>query len=99
MNELMDLIVKSIKLTGDVECLHKPGAVRLDDYPHLVYAPEQHGRGIRLEDTGVAVADIAAAFAVTPSCEAVASQFNTTADHVAEAIRYAVAAGAAITEG
>ncbi len=96
--DISELVLKSVKLTGNIACLHKPGAVRLDGYPHLVYAPIFHGPGIRTEDKGVKVEDIAAEFAVNPSYEGVAAKFGTTAEHVADAIRYAVAAGAATTE-
>lgn len=99
MTNIVDLIVKKIKFTGNCACLHKPGAVRLDGYPLLVHAPSVHGPGIRTEDKGVKVEDIAAEFAVNPSHEAVAAKFGTTDAHVADAIRYAVAAGAATVEG
>ena len=96
----MENVIKleDVKVTGTAAVLHAPGAVRLDDYPHLVFAPLQHGPGIRTEDNGTAVADIAAAAAETPDYAALAARFRTTADHVADAIRYALAAGYASTE-
>jgi uncharacterized protein (DUF433 family) len=90
---LFELILKQVKVSGDVAALHKPGAVRLDDYPRLVYAPGQHGPGIRTEDNGTPVEDVAGAVAETPDYAALAAKFQTTPEHVAEAVRYAVAAG------
>lgn len=84
-----------IRLSAELSCLHKPGAVRLDGYPRLVYAPAQHGREVRTEDHGVKVSDIVVAFAATPDPETVAAAFGTSPEHVAEAVRYAVEAGAA----
>lgn len=84
---------KLIQCEGKATVLHKPDAVRLDGYPHLVYAPGQHGPGIRTEDNGTPVANIASAAAETPDYAALATRFGTTADHVADAIRYAVEAG------
>jgi uncharacterized protein (DUF433 family) len=81
-----------------VAVLHKPGAVRLDGYPRLVFAPMEHGPGIRTEDNGTPVADIAAAVAETPDYEALAAKFQTTPEHVAEAVRYAVETGFASAE-
>jgi hypothetical protein len=95
---LPDLILKNVKVSADVTVLHKPGAVRLDGYPRLVYAPSYHGPGIRTEDNGTPVADIAAAAAETPDYGALAGRFGTTPEHVAEAIRYAVEAGAATAD-
>lgn len=86
-------LTKLIRCEGKASVLHKPGAVRLDDYPRLVYAPGQHGPGIRTEDNGTAVEDIATAAAETPSYDALAARFNTTVDHVADAIRYAIDTG------
>jgi hypothetical protein len=88
---LIDL--KEIRVTGTATVLAKPGAVKLDDYPLLVYAPRQHGDGIRTEDSGAAVAEIATAAAETPDLAALAARFGTTTNHVVDAIRYALDAG------
>jgi uncharacterized protein (DUF433 family) len=80
-----------IKIVGTADCVARPGSVRLDEFPLLVFAPEQFGLGIRTEDKGVSVAQIAEAFAVNPNANAIAAQFATTVDHIADAIRYAIA--------
>jgi len=79
-----------LKLKLGFAVTHKPGAVRLDAYPLLAYAPAQHGPGIRTEDKGIPVADIVAKVAELPSFDALAAHFGTTADHVAQALAYAV---------
>lgn len=70
----------------------KPGGVDLSGYPLLVYAPSQHGPGVRTEDIGVPVADIAAKAAEIPDYARLAGHFKTTPAHVEQAIAYAVAA-------
>jgi uncharacterized protein (DUF433 family) len=93
MSDLATEFLKTVKVKGEVSILHKPGAVKLDGYSLLAYAPGQYGPGVRTEDKGVPVADIATEFAVNPNAEAVAAKFGTTAAHVADAIRYAAAVG------
>ncbi len=73
---------------------HKPGAVRLDEYSLLVYAPNQHGPGVRTEDRGVRVSDIVAAFARLSDESKVAAELGTTAAHVDQALSYASSPGA-----
>lgn len=90
--KLIDLS-KLVKIQGAATALHKPGAVRLDGYPLLTYAPRQHGDRICTEDNGTPVEKIASAAAETPDYEALAKKFKTTPDHVSDAIRYAVEAG------
>ena len=86
---LIDL--SHITITGQASVLHRPGAVRLDDYPHLVYAPEQYiGKGICTEDNGTSVADIANELAINPDIAAVVAKFATTEAHVRDAIQYAL---------
>lgn len=85
---------KLVTVAGSASVLHKPGAVRLDDYPKLVFAPTAYGPGIRTEDHGVKVEDIANAFAeMSGNAEIVAERFGTTLEHVADAVRYAAATG------
>jgi uncharacterized protein (DUF433 family) len=91
MPDLVAEFLKTVKVSGEATVLHKPGSVRLDDYPKLAYAPAQHGPGVRTEDNGTPVADIAIEYAANPSAEAIAVKFGTTSDHVADAIRYAAA--------
>lgn len=94
MPNLADEFLKQLKVTGTATVLHKPGAVRLDGFPRLCYAPGQWGPGVRTEDNGTPVADIAAAFVeASGNADAVAARFATTPDHVADAVKYAAAAG------
>lgn len=87
-------IIKSVAVTGSATVLHKPGAVRLDDYPLLVFAPIQWGQGVRTENNGTPVADIAVAFAeVGGTYAAMAERFGVTEDHVHQALKYALATG------
>jgi hypothetical protein len=88
-----EAILKRVKVKGEASVLHKPGAVRLDGYPRLVYAPGQHGPGIRLEDGGATVEDVIAAYRETPDAARVAAKLKTTPEHVADAVRYAAAVG------
>jgi uncharacterized protein (DUF433 family) len=79
-----------IQIVGTAECIEKPGAVRLDGFPLLVF----DGQAIKTEDNGTTVEDLTIAIAGSNrTYESIAAQFGTTANHVAEAIRYAVAAG------
>jgi len=84
-----------IAIIGTAECVARPGSVSLDAYPLLTFAPEQYGKGIRTEDKGVSVAEIAEAFAVNPNIYAIATQFATTVNHVADAIKYSIKIGLA----
>lgn len=81
------------KLAAAVEAhvTHKPGAVKLDGFPLLVYAPVQHGDGIRTEDVGATVHDICAKLVELPDLDQVAAHFRTTAEHVRQAAAYALA--------
>jgi hypothetical protein len=74
------------------EVLHKPGAIRLDNYPLLVYAPTQWGEGIRTEDVGASVEDICLALSEGQGVHDVAKRFETTPAHVVQAAVYARAA-------
>jgi uncharacterized protein (DUF433 family) len=85
--------MKTLKISGTAEVLHKPGAVKLDGFPLLAYAPAQHGPGVRTEDVGASVADIATEYAVNPSVGAVAAKYGTTEAHVVDALKYAEAVG------
>jgi hypothetical protein len=90
----VDDFLRNLKVQGTVQVLNKPGAVKLDGFPRLAYAPGQWGPGVRTEDKGVPVAEIATAFATASGNPgAVAKQFNTTEAHVMDAVRYAEQAG------
>jgi hypothetical protein len=84
-----------IQIIGTADCVARPGSVRLDDYPLLTFAPEQYGKGIRTEDNGTTVAAIAEAFALNPNIYAIATQFATSVNHVADAIKYSIKIGLA----
>lgn len=87
----IEIPVERIKIALKADVTHKPGAVRLDEYPLLVYAPTQHGAGIRTEDRGVPVAKIAAKAVEMPDHDQLAEHFGTTAAHVKQAIAYVLA--------
>jgi len=84
-------IDKLVEVSAKVETLHKPGVVKLDGFPLLVYSPTQYGPGIRTEDNGTTVADICNELAINPAAESVAAKFATTEDHVIQAHNYAIA--------
>jgi uncharacterized protein (DUF433 family) len=94
----LNIQLDKVKLVATAEVLHKPGVNKLTGYPHLVYAPAQYGPGVRTENNGTPVADIAAEISVNPDVDAVAAKFGVTVEHVHDALRYAAAAGF-ITEG
>jgi len=72
----------------------KPGAIKLDHvkYPLLVYAPLQWGPGIRTEDVGALVYDIAVASSTVIDYDVLAAKFATTGEHIRQAIAYALEA-------
>ena len=94
LSNLAAEILKTVKVKGTVEVLHKPGAVKLDGFPGLCYAPGQWGPGIRTENNGTPVADIATAYSeMSGNTDAVAAKFGVTVDHVVDAVKYAMQAG------
>lgn len=68
---------------------HRNGAVRLDGFPLLVHVPDVSA-GVLTEDNHTPVAAIAARAAETPDYARLAAAFNTTADHVRQAIAYVI---------
>jgi hypothetical protein len=97
LRKLFDL-TKLVKVQATANVLHKPGAVRLDGYPCLCFAPKQHGDGVRTEDNGTLVADIATAACETPDYEQLAKRFKTSPAHISDAIRYAAETGFVVRE-
>ncbi len=91
MLDLSTLINPKVSGTGTV--LHKPGSEQLDKWPLLVYAPSQHGPGIRCDSNGASVEEIAVEFAANSNPEAVAKKFRVSVDHVTQAVDYAVTRG------
>ncbi len=71
---------------------HKAIAESLRNFPLLVHAPDQHGPGVRTEDHGVAVDEIAKAAATVKDHKTLAERFKTSPDHVQQALKYAAAA-------
>ena len=77
----------SIQLVGTVT--HQPGAIRLDGYPCLVYAPKQLGPGVRLNDTHMEVEEIYHVYLSGEPIPDPARQYQTDERHIHEAIAYA----------
>ncbi len=69
---------------------HKDGP-RLDGFPLLAHSPAQWGEGVRTEDRGIPVAEIAAAHA--GDFAATAAKFGTTEAHVRQAVAYHITRG------
>ena len=67
----------------------------LDQFPRLAWmvSHSRHGSKVFTEDQAASVEDIALAACETPDYEALAARFGTTADHIGEAVDYAVKAG------
>lgn len=63
----------------------------LTGYPLLVYAPNYHGPGVRLEDNGTPVSAIAVAYSAITDIGVLARQFETDEQHIRQALAYAVA--------
>ncbi len=73
-----------------------PGGLDLTPWPLLVCAPAVWGEGIRLEDNGTSVKDIADAAGSHPIIDVLtltelANRFGTTNAHIEQALRYAQA--------
>ncbi len=67
-------------------------AVDLTGYPHLVFAPQQWGEGVRVASNGIPVKDIAVAakrIELATTIEAVAHGLDLTWDELFDALRYA----------
>lgn len=84
--------------TDDVDITLELGATGgegpdLTGYPLLVYAPSQHGPGVRLNDNLALVTDIADAYAMESSIHGLAHLFGTTEAHIRQALAYAAATG------
>lgn len=69
---------------------HKPGAIRLDNFPLLVYLPFEAGEGVRTVDNWTKVDDIVEARLADPhlSDADLATRFKTTTEHVKQAVIY-----------
>jgi hypothetical protein len=67
----------------------------LDHWPLLAWCPDHAGHGSKVftEDGAATVEDIASHACEMADFEALAARFGTTADHAAQAVEYALAAG------
>lgn len=79
---------------GDGSCV----GGKFPDHPLLAYPKlawmndhERHGHKVFIEDQAATVEDIALAACETPDFEILATRFGTTAEHIRQAIDYAVA--------
>ena len=93
--------IDDIGVVANVSVFHQDGALKLDDFPLLVYAPMQvshnhldfkaafdpviHGPTIRVENSGARVEDICNELAVNGDLNEVAAKFRTTVAHVRQA--------------
>jgi len=93
-----EIQLKNPSVSIHLDVLHKPGAVRLDEYPLLTYAPMEHGPGIRTEDNGTLVSDIVVEYEKIGDNEKVAQKFMTTKEHVQQAIQFAASASRPVEE-
>lgn len=87
---------QTLRVVGQASCVGgKHPDPPLDGFPLLCWAVSHpvHGLKVFTEDGAATVEDIAIAAATSANLDAVASQFGTTADHVSQAIDYAVKAG------
>jgi len=81
---------------GDGSCVGgKHPDPPLDKFPRLAWmvSHPRHGSKVFTEDQAATVEDIAMTACETPDHEALAARFGTTAEHVRQAIDYALAAG------
>ena len=91
-----DVNLTTLHCTGEAGCLGgKHPDPPLDAWPLLVWSPrhEAHGDLVFTEDGKASVEAVALAVAETPDYDALASRFGTTAEHVRQAVDYALAAG------
>lgn len=89
MSSVNEVKVNSPAAAALVKSTGKPGRDGLKGFPLLVHAPAQWGRGVRTEDKGVLVSDIAIKASEVPDRAALASLFGTTESHVDQALKYA----------
>lgn len=85
-----DLDLKKIKVVGTGSCVGgKHPDPPLDDFPLLAWS----GKDVHTEDGRATVEQVSLALCQTPDYAAIASKFRTTADHVSQAVGYALEAG------
>src|SRR5271157_1432108 len=90
------LTLSGTPLSGTATCIGgKHPDPPLDAFPLLAWmvSHPRHGSKVFTEDGAASVEAIALDAAVTPSYEALAAEHRTTAEHVRQAIEYAIKAG------
>jgi hypothetical protein len=87
--------LSSLKCVGSADCIGgKHPDPSLDKFPLLAWMVKhpRHESKVFTEDQAASVEAIAIDAATTPSYEALAAKHGTTAEHVRQAINYALAA-------
>jgi len=97
MPEMADAAIDlgSLKCIGTADCIGgKHPDPPLDAFPLLAWmvSHPRHGSKVFTEDGAASVEQIGLDAATTPSYEALAVKHGTTAEHVRQAIEYALAA-------
>jgi len=88
--------LSKVKVSGTADCVGgKHPDPPLDRFPLLAWAVKhpRHGSDVFTEDGAASVQTIALAACETPDYGALAARFGTTAEHVRQAIDYALTAG------
>jgi|SRR5271157_1378994 len=91
-----EISLGSLKCVGAASCIGgKHPDPPLDAFPLLAWmvSHPRHGSKVFTEDGAASVEAIALDVAAMPSYEALAARHGTTAEHVRQAIEYALAAG------
>lgn len=81
----------SVQILLEGSVAHKPGAVLLNNYPGLVYAPQQHGDFVAFAHNGKPVDDVkshtAMAFAISAILD-MARDLGVSFGDVCDALKY-----------
>ncbi len=88
-------VLPKLKIVGTGSCVGgRHPEPPIDKHPLLCWAVShpKHGSKVFTEDGAASVEEIAVAACETPDYAALAARFGTTADHVAQAVDYAVKA-------
>jgi hypothetical protein len=76
-----------LRATGTAQVTHLDGSLRLDDFPELVYAPEQWGEGVRVASNGVLAEELVADLA-NSTAGVVAKEHEVSIEAVAQAVAF-----------
>ncbi len=88
-------VLPKLKIVGAGSCIGgKHPEPPIDKHPLLAWmvSHPRHGSKVFTEDQAATVEDIAIAACETPNLDALAYKFGTTAEHVRQAVDYALAA-------